>query len=165
MLGSLVRNSVSCHRCFNFNNRGSPMSAAGLVPSSRFMTGDGNGYELQMGRWSRRLAPLFIDFAGIKGGHVLDVGCGIGSLAFALSQNQNVKSISAIDFSPIYIKHAQQLTNDPGFSSRWATRVHYHSRTPPLITPLHFWSSPLSPRPTSPCARCSVSPDPVELSP
>jgi SAM-dependent methyltransferase len=34
-------------------------------------------------------------------------------LAFALSQNQNVKSISAIDFSPIYIKHAQQLTNDP----------------------------------------------------
>src|SRR5215813_14630696 len=114
MLGSLVRNSVSCHRCFNFNNRGSPMSAAGLVPSSRFMTGDGNGYELQMGRWSRRLAPLFIDFAGIKEGrHVLDVGCGTGSLAFALSQNENVKRISAIDFSPIYIKHAQQLTNDP----------------------------------------------------
>ena len=78
------------------------------------MAGDGNGYELQMGRWSRRLAPLFIDFAGIKeGGHVLDVGCGTGSLAFALSQNRNVKSISAIDFSPIYIEHAQQRTNDP----------------------------------------------------
>src|SRR5262245_16781739 len=95
------------------------MTAAGPVPSSRFMAGDGNGYELQMGRWSRRLAPLFIDFAGIEEGqHVLDVGCGTGSLAFALSQNENVKRISAIDFSPIYIKHAQQLTNDPRIQFR-----------------------------------------------
>src|SRR5262245_18252927 len=52
-----------------------------------------------------------------------------------------------------------------GLSSRWAMRVHYHSRTPPLTTPLHFWSSPLSPRSMSPCARCAASPDPVELSP
>src|SRR5262245_65496546 len=106
MLGSLVHNSVSCHRCFRFQTIGSPMSAAGLVPSSRFMAGDGNGYELQMGRWSRQLAPLFIDFAGIKeGGHVLDVGCGTGSLAFALPPNHNVTTIPAIDFSPSDIEH------------------------------------------------------------
>jgi len=78
------------------------------------MTGDGDGYEHQMGRWSRRLAPLFIDFAGIsEGEHVLDVGCGTGSLAFTLSQNPNVRNISAVDFSPIYIEHAKRLNKDP----------------------------------------------------
>ena len=38
-------------------------------------------YERQMGRWSRRLSPPFLDFIGpIGGGTVLDVGCGTGSL-------------------------------------------------------------------------------------
>jgi SAM-dependent methyltransferase len=78
------------------------------------MTGDGAGYERQMGRWSRRLAPLFIDFAGIRAGeHVLDVGCGTGSLAFTLAQNQKIKNISAIDFSPIYIEHDKRINTDP----------------------------------------------------
>jgi ubiquinone/menaquinone biosynthesis C-methylase UbiE len=90
------------------------MGAAGSATSSIFMAGDGDGYERQMGRWSRRLAPLFIDFAGIsEGEHVLDVGCGTGSLAFTLSQNLNVRNISAIDFSPIYIEHAKRLNKDP----------------------------------------------------
>lgn len=90
------------------------MGAAGSITSSIFMAGDGDGYERLMGRWSRRLAPLFIDFAGIsEGKHVLDVGCGTGSLAFTLSQNPNVRSISAIDFSPIYIEHAKRFNKDP----------------------------------------------------
>ena len=38
-----------------------------MAASSTFVSSDGDGYELQMGRWSRRLAPLFIDFAGITG--------------------------------------------------------------------------------------------------
>jgi cyclopropane fatty-acyl-phospholipid synthase-like methyltransferase len=89
------------------------MGAADPVTSSTFMAGDGDGYEIQMGRWSRRLAPLFIDFAGIRGGeHVLDVGCGTGSLAFTLAQNPDVKTISAIDFSPIYVEYARRLNRD-----------------------------------------------------
>ncbi|BCH32125.1 SAM-dependent methyltransferase [Mesorhizobium sp. L-8-10] len=90
------------------------MSATGSVPTSTFMAGDGSGYERQMGRWSRRLAPLFVDFAGIsEGEHVLDVGCGTGSLAFTLSQNPNVRNISAIDYSPIYVEYAKRLNKDP----------------------------------------------------
>jgi SAM-dependent methyltransferase len=90
------------------------MGAAGSIASSIFMAGDGDGYERLMGRWSRRLAPLFIDFAGIsEGEHVLDVGCGTGSLAFTLSQNPNVRHITAIDFSPIYIEHAKRFNEDP----------------------------------------------------
>jgi SAM-dependent methyltransferase len=90
------------------------MSAAGPITSSTFMTGDGAGYERQMGRWSRRLAPLFIDFAGIRAGEpVLDVGCGTGSLTFTLAQNPKIGNISAIDFSPIYIEHAKGINSDP----------------------------------------------------
>jgi SAM-dependent methyltransferase len=90
------------------------MSAAESVTSSTFMAGDGAGYERQMGRWSRRLAPLFIDFAGIAGGErVLDVGCGTGSLAFTLAKNPKLGNISAIDFSPIYIDHCKRLNSDP----------------------------------------------------
>jgi SAM-dependent methyltransferase len=89
------------------------MGAAGSVASSTFMANDGSGYERQMGRWSRRLAPLFIDFAGIGAGDVLDVGCGTGSLAFTLAQNPTLRSIRAIDFSPAYIEHAKSLNQDP----------------------------------------------------
>ena len=35
------------------------------------------GYEEMMGRWSRKLAPLFLEFVGVQDGEkVLDVGCG-----------------------------------------------------------------------------------------
>ena len=48
------------------------------------MFSEGDGYEQFMGRWSRRLAPLFLEFAGVRHGHrVLDVGSGTGSLSFA----------------------------------------------------------------------------------
>jgi SAM-dependent methyltransferase len=89
------------------------MGTADSATSSTFMAGNGDGYERQMGRWSRRLAPLFIDFAGIRGGeHVLDVGCGTGSLAFTLAQNPKVRNISAIDLSPIYVEYATRINTD-----------------------------------------------------
>jgi SAM-dependent methyltransferase len=89
------------------------MGAVGSVASSTFMATDGDGYERVMGRWSRCLAPYFIDFAEIADGeNVLDVGCGTGSLAFALSQNPNIRNITGMDFSPVYIEHATRLNND-----------------------------------------------------
>lgn len=78
-----------------------------MSTSSTFLATDGNGYETQMGRWSRRLAPLLIDFAGISAaGHVLDAGCGTGSLTFALASHPHVERVTGVDLSPAYIAHA-----------------------------------------------------------
>lgn len=89
-----------------------------MSASSTFVSSDGEGYEIQMGRWSRRLAPSFIAFAGIATAeHVLDVGSGTGSLSFALAHNPAISRIHGIDFSPAYVEHARRQNRD--------ARVHF----------------------------------------
>jgi ubiquinone/menaquinone biosynthesis C-methylase UbiE len=85
--------------------------------TSSFNVRDASGYQQLMGRWSERLAPLFIDFAGLASGEaVLDVGCGTGSLTFALTRVDNLAKISAIDFSPVFVAAARQRNTDPRVS-------------------------------------------------
>ena len=82
--------------------------------SSTFTASDGDGYELLMGRWSRRLAEPFLDFVGTADGeHVLDVGCGTGCLAVALTERCQVKQVRGVDFSPAYIEHAKRNIHEP----------------------------------------------------
>ena len=82
--------------------------------TSSFNVQDAAGYEQLMGRWSRKLAVPFIDFAGIADGQkVLDVGCGSGSLTFALAEAANLSEIAAIDFSPVFVAAAQARNTDP----------------------------------------------------
>lgn len=85
-----------------------------MPPSSTFVAADGDGYELQMGRWSRRLAPLLINFAGVGGANrVLDVGCGTGNLCAAIAQNTEMQSAVGVDLSPAYVEYAKRQNNDP----------------------------------------------------
>ncbi|MEO5324003.1 class I SAM-dependent methyltransferase [Mesorhizobium sp. CC13] len=82
--------------------------------TSSFNVQDAAGYEQLMGRWSRRLAPLFIDFAGLAHGEkVLDVGCGTGSLTFTLAETADLAGIAAIDFSPVFVAAAEARNTDP----------------------------------------------------
>lgn len=82
--------------------------------SSTFLATNGNCYEAQMGRWSRRLAPLLIDFTGLSDANrVLDVGCGTGSLSFSLARNPQVSVVTGVDISPDYIAHASRHCSDP----------------------------------------------------
>jgi len=84
-----------------------------MTTSSTFNAADGDGYELQMGRWSRRLAQPFLDFVGsAEGERVLDVGCGTGALAFALAQ-RGPAQVCGVDFSSVYVAHATQHNRDP----------------------------------------------------
>jgi SAM-dependent methyltransferase len=89
--------------------------------TSSFNVHDAAGYEQIMGRWSKRLAPLFIDFSGLADGEkVLDVGCGTGSLTFALAKYPNLDEIAAIDFSPVFVDAATRRNTDPRVKIRQA---------------------------------------------
>jgi len=81
---------------------------------STFHASSADAYEQLMGRWSRQLAPLLIGFAGVADGEqVLDVGCGTGSLTFALPRAANVAAVTGLDFAPPYVEHARAANTDP----------------------------------------------------
>jgi SAM-dependent methyltransferase len=66
-------------------------------------------YERLMGRWSARLAPLFMRFAGVPDGQrVLDVGCGTGSLSRALLAADRAVGVVGVDPAEDYVVFARQ---------------------------------------------------------
>src|SRR5438477_11896981 len=75
---------------------------------------DAGNYERLMGRWSQRLAPLFIEHAGVTDGEeVLEIGCGTGSLTFALAEAARFARLTAIDQSEIYLAAARARNRAP----------------------------------------------------
>src|SRR5579864_2971381 len=75
------------------------------TPSALF--GDAEAYERFMGRWSRLVAPRFIDFTDPpKRGRMLDVGSGTGSLAFAIAERNKDARVLGIDPSREYVAYA-----------------------------------------------------------
>ncbi len=83
------------------------------------MFGNGDAYERFMGRWSRKLAPLLVDFAGLPdGGEVLDIGCGTGVLTFAIAERKAGLHVMGLDRSKAYVTFAQS-------SNRFGDRVRF----------------------------------------
>ena len=71
------------------------------------MFGNAQAYERFMGRWSRQIAPLLVDFAAIANtGRVLDIGSGTGSLAFEVAKRNTGVHVTGIDPSPEYVGYA-----------------------------------------------------------
>lgn len=85
-----------------------------MTASSTFTATDGDAYERVMGRWSRRLAEPFLDFAGGIDGDCLDLGCGTGSLAAAILRRRPGTRVVGLDFSPVYVAHAQARPDTAG---------------------------------------------------
>jgi ubiquinone/menaquinone biosynthesis C-methylase UbiE len=64
-------------------------------------------YERFMGRWSRSVGSIFLDWlAAPKGARWLDVGCGTGALTEAILDTRSPAAVTAIDPSPEQIEHA-----------------------------------------------------------
>lgn len=69
----------------------------------------GAGYERFMGRWSRRFAPVYVSFAGVRDGdRVLDVGTGTGALASAVEAAMPASQLVGIDPSAGFIDYANR---------------------------------------------------------
>jgi ubiquinone/menaquinone biosynthesis C-methylase UbiE len=82
--------------------------------SSTHISRGADKYDSYMGRWSRRLAPAFLDFAGIADGErVIEVGCGTGSLTFMLPRRAKLTCVEAIDYSTEFVVSARERNADP----------------------------------------------------
>ena len=75
-------------------------------PGSPWQGGD--AYERFMGRWSRRLVPVFLDWIGVPAGRRwLDVGCGTGALAAAVLERCAPASLAGVDPSEGFLATAR----------------------------------------------------------
>ena len=73
----------------------------------------GDSYDLYMGRWSRRIAPLFLDWLKpARGLDWLDVGCGTGSLSQTILARTNPRSVVGVDPSETFVAKARGAISD-----------------------------------------------------
>jgi len=78
------------------------------LQSSNFHASDGAAYEVWLGRWSSRLATVFLDFVQFpEFGDLLDVGCGTGALTFAMADRWPTRSVIGVDLAAPFIAYAQ----------------------------------------------------------
>ena len=85
-----------------------------MTNTGGFNARDAAQYEQVMGRWSRRMAPLLVDFADIPAARaVLDVGCGTGSLLFELARNPGRTRVAGLDPAAIYVEAVRARLTDP----------------------------------------------------
>lgn len=73
----------------------------------------GNPYEQYVGRWSRRVAPLFLSWLSIPAGRRwLDVGCGTGALSAAILDQCSPSSVVGVEPSEGFLQKAREQFSD-----------------------------------------------------
>jgi trans-aconitate methyltransferase len=83
----------------------------------RNLWGASDAYERYMGRWSRRIAPLFTEWLGIApGARWLDVGCGTGVLTSTILATCKPAEVLGLDSSDTFLKSARATLSDPRVS-------------------------------------------------
>lgn len=74
----------------------------------------GDRYDHYVGRWSRHVAPRFVDaLAQPAGAHWVDVGCGTGALSATILDRAQPASVLGIDPSAGFVAHARASVTDP----------------------------------------------------
>ncbi len=74
----------------------------------------GDSYDQYMGRWSRQIAPAFLDWLAVPNDlDWLEVGCGTGALSAAIVAQCRPKSLVSIDPSEGFLAKARANVPDP----------------------------------------------------
>jgi len=69
----------------------------------------GSPYEQYIGRWSRKIAPMFLSWLGQPVGKAwMDVGCGTGALSAAILDQCAPRSVTGVEPSEGFLKLAMQ---------------------------------------------------------
>lgn len=88
-----------------------------MAQSKGGLWGSGDAYEKYMGRWSRRIAPHFLDWLSVPpGANWIDIGCGTGALSSTLLARSAPNSIVGIEPSEAFIEIARSQV--PGAQGR-----------------------------------------------
>jgi SAM-dependent methyltransferase len=108
------------------------------------MFGDAEAYERFMGRWSRLVAPLFVDFASPGDeARVLDIGSGTGSLAFTILDRHPQSRVLGIDPSSEYVAYAASRNpfgSRAGFETGDAQALRFPAREFDAALSLLVWN-------------------------
>lgn len=85
----------------------------------------GNPYERYVGRWSRRVAPAFLDWLAVPAGRRwLDVGCGTGALCAAIVDRCSPTSVAGVEPSAGFLETAKaNLAGRAAFHPGSATQI------------------------------------------
>ncbi len=82
---------------------------------------DSAAYERFMGRWSRAVGPVFLEWlASSRSGRWLEVGCGTGIFTQLLVDTCAPDTVVAVDSSQAQIDHAQRQSLEPRTAFRVA---------------------------------------------
>ena len=74
----------------------------------------GDSYDLYMGRWSRQIAPRFLDWLGAPDGlRWLEIGCGTGALSEAILAHCKPRNLIAIDPFEVFLAKARSKVENP----------------------------------------------------
>jgi SAM-dependent methyltransferase len=79
-----------------------------LAPKSGYQATDGAAYQVFLGRWTERLAAALLGSLELPpDGALLDVGCGTGSLAFAMAKHWPGRQVNGVDIAEPYVAFAR----------------------------------------------------------
>ncbi len=78
------------------------------VSKPGYQATDGAAYQVFLGRWTQRLANALLRVLEIPpDGALLDVGCGTGSLAFAMAKRWPGREVKGVDIAEPYVAFAR----------------------------------------------------------
>lgn len=91
-----------------------------MTQASAYRASDGAAYQVFLGRWTRALGVLLVEFARFPDGRLLDVGCGTGSLAAAMAARGPT---IGVDVAVPYLAYARRQVVPVRFVAGAASRL------------------------------------------